>query len=830
MSDFTPDAPTSSVPDLSKRVRYSTGLVLGVDEFTQEQAYFMARGRLLTRALHGYGVVQGLGVRLEAGETPPQITVDPGLAVEPSGQHVCVDRAQCAVLSDWLAEQDPGAIYSPSELEAGEADPKEACLSVVLRYRTCETDAVPIPGDACRSAEEARAPSRLADDHRLALEFEADRPPQVEEHAIRLLGRLLRAMEVRPAGPYVAVDTIRALVSVLPSVLVSVDEQNGVTVRQDRSLAALVEAAGVGGAEGVVQPGEDGAGPSLRVEPGQEASLLRAVEEVWVSSVRRTLSEAGSSPTTPLEDGPGPRGRCHPVPSGDDGLVLGTVCLPVEPDAQGGLQPEGGTLRPEEVEVSSDDRPRLLSTRVLQETGLFDRVESGGPEEAPDTLTLEEVAGTLPTLPFATADLVDPARLPGLDASDEEVAIRIRFHLNTHETVTTLDNAYDVGEEFSVQVFSERSEPMSDYLYLTKESVQDRARLARNVFALTLRKESVQNRPYLRLRFDLSEMTIQRRAAGENGARGEVTETFEALEWIRERPVKWLGHDGTQYVTVFAAGASAGGDLTGSQAAPRVAGLQGTPVSSDSPSSGDHLVFDGSSWSPAPTAPQQEAVPSNAETGLTRIVALNWPHGGVTGDGVLPGITLRAPSIGEDQEQTPSGLAVAFGDAGVSAGDTLSTGGEHDVRADSLTREVFRVYTRQVRDGASRPLQIRPRAVLPLRAVTLDASGRIVRGVAALDQERAVGALFLFPEQVVDAPSELGMFDVRVWGDAVRDVSGRAVDAEFARGQLPTGDRPSGAKAGVQGGTFGSWFYLTEPTRSASERNRQALEELFAQG
>jgi competence ComEA-like helix-hairpin-helix protein len=35
----------------------------------------------------------------------------------------------------------------------------------------------------------------------------------------------------------------------------------------------------------------------------------------------------------------------------------------------------------------------------------------------------------------------------------------------------------------------------------------------------------------------------------------------------------------------------------------------------------------------------------------------------------------------------------------------------------------------------------------------------------------------------------------------------RAVDGEFVRAQLPTGDRPRGSKYGIQGGLFESWFW-----------------------
>ena len=865
MSDFTSDAPTSSVSDLTKRVRYSTGLVLGVDEFNQDQAYFMERDRLLTRALHGYGVVQGLRPNLEvrnadSGDDVAQIRVEPGLAIDPSGQHVCIDRPQCAVVRDWLAKHDPSRVFPSYESGQGtgsngdggsddgdtapDIEPKEVCISVVLRYGTCETDFVPIPGEPCRSAEESRAPSRLADDFSLALELKENRPPQVEEHAIRLLGRLLRALEVRPSDPHISADTLRALVKAVPQVLVSVDDQNIVTVQEEGSITALAEAAEVTGADGVVLPESEDDEALLRVDPTQKAPLLRTVEEAWAKHARRALLEKGHDSNDSLEAGQGANGRCQPVPKGDNGIVLGTLCLPVEPMEQErsngtkslGLKPasrvvtDEGHLDTSTLRVSTEDRPRLLSSRVLQETGVFDRVEPGSDAEAPDTLSIEEVADTLPTLPFATADLVDPARLPGVEASEEEVAIRIRFHLNTHETVTTQDNAYDVGQDFNVQVFSERSDPMTDYLYLTKESVQDRARLGRNVYVLLLRETSVQNRPHLRLRFDLSDLRINRRAANGDGTRGEVTETVSGTDWIEERPVKWVGHDGTKYVTVFAGGRAAGGDLDGLRAAPRVTGLQGTSVAPDAPTEGDRLVYDGTDWRPeAASTPQPEPVATNAETGLTRIVALNWPHGGVyraeDSDLTLPTVVLRSPPIAEEGRRV-QGLAVAFGETALSADETLSTGTRHDIQAGTLTRETFRVHTRQGTGGAARLILIQPRAVLPLQSVTLGDDGKITEGRASPDPDRAVGALFLFPDRLADAPSELGVFDVRIRGEDITDVSGRAVDAEFVRGALPTGDRPSGHDAGVQGGTFESWFYLTEPTTPS---DIDVLEEIFGQ-
>jgi len=54
--------------------------------------------------------------------------------------------------------------------------------------------------------------------------------------------------------------------------------------------------------------------------------------------------------------------------------------------------------------------------------------------------------------------------------------------------------------------------------------------------------------------------------------------------------------------------------------------------------------------------------------------------------------------------------------------------------------------------------------------------------------------------------NELEFLAVRLHGEFVIDDEGRAVDTEFTRAQLPTGDHPQGSAFGVQGGLFQSWF------------------------
>src|SRR4051812_526978 len=103
MSCISTNCESNVSPDPHRRVCYSNGLVLGVDEFVQEQVYFLEQNREHNRGLHGYGTVCGLYVTVQ--DTPaegPQIWVGPGAAIDPRGRVIRVPQAQCARIDDWL--------------------------------------------------------------------------------------------------------------------------------------------------------------------------------------------------------------------------------------------------------------------------------------------------------------------------------------------------------------------------------------------------------------------------------------------------------------------------------------------------------------------------------------------------------------------------------------------------------------------------------------------------------------------------------------------------------------------------------------------------------
>lgn len=176
--------------DPHKRVLYTHGLLLGVGEFRAEQGYFLNKLRGHNRALHGYGTVSGLRVELRE-ETPgePELRVGAGLAIDPHGREICVESAQCARLNVWLSKRAEQGTLPPVT-----SPPTPVTGYVVLCYRECQTDGVPIPVGPCHSRDRSVVPSRVQDAFELSI---ADAPPaQVEHDAQRWLTELLQRVRI----------------------------------------------------------------------------------------------------------------------------------------------------------------------------------------------------------------------------------------------------------------------------------------------------------------------------------------------------------------------------------------------------------------------------------------------------------------------------------------------------------------------------------------------------------------------------------------------------------------------------------------------------------
>ena len=123
--------------ELLKRLRFFTGQVLTAQSFELEQKYFREKLKRHNRALHGFGIVSGLKVIVEAG----QIIVEPGLALDCQGDELVVGKPVVVspVTCDWpsayvqvgfaevYTDLIPAAgLAAPTLTEACELDMKEA--------------------------------------------------------------------------------------------------------------------------------------------------------------------------------------------------------------------------------------------------------------------------------------------------------------------------------------------------------------------------------------------------------------------------------------------------------------------------------------------------------------------------------------------------------------------------------------------------------------------------------------------------------------------------------------------------------------------------------
>ncbi|HEV8430883.1 MAG TPA: hypothetical protein VGQ41_23475 [Pyrinomonadaceae bacterium] len=312
-------------PNPAKHVNFNVGMVLGVDDFTQEFAYLSGRDQWLARDLIGYGTVRGLNIRIEVDAVKgPRVVVEPGVALSPRGQLICVPAAQCAYLKNWVADHS-------QEISTEVGSPLGAGLPlyVVLCYRNCPTDNVPIAGEPCRSEDKLMAPSRLTDD--FSLELRLKKPNQREENAVRDFVAWLKQVEISADQPSIPLDQF---------------------------LQAIRDAAAAWLASPLSSPLEDfmfGSPPaSLVVNAADASEYLRAAFRVWVTELRpRWIARWHGCAATHIEGDD----------AGDeDCVLLAELDVPLLP-----LSPGSFDIPNETIPVNQDERPYLVHLRLLQE-------------------------------------------------------------------------------------------------------------------------------------------------------------------------------------------------------------------------------------------------------------------------------------------------------------------------------------------------------------------------------------------------------------------------------------------------------------------------------
>jgi hypothetical protein len=165
------------------RLNYEYGMVLGVDDFRQEQHYFLEKNYLHHRALHGYGTIAGLHVAAESSDSAEPATsddvtvkVEPGLAIDQLGRGFQVATDQCARLGIWLHDEDQrdtddSRIHGriDERLRKGPAGLTELTVYVVAQYDESSEGSMPVGRQSVGDDQQPDMPSRVRD--RAAIDF-----------------------------------------------------------------------------------------------------------------------------------------------------------------------------------------------------------------------------------------------------------------------------------------------------------------------------------------------------------------------------------------------------------------------------------------------------------------------------------------------------------------------------------------------------------------------------------------------------------------------------------------------------------------------------------
>lgn len=318
----------ATAADPCRRVNYTLGMILGVDDFVQEQVYQNAHREAINRLALGYGTLSGLKVEVQGkAPNPVKVMVGSGFALAPSGRMVRVPLDQCCVVSEWFGANPPPKDGPVQSRDGMEGTWTKAWLSLTYREDLCAD--VPIPGEACRTDDKLVAPSRIEDSWDLSLSWR--RPDQVEEDGIRQFFKW---------------------VSRIPSPLPSVDPDGHADPTETAFLAKIRAAAGAR-LDGTwsedlskdPDPFFDSPPDGKDVFKGE---LLRAVWRLWATDFRPLWSaKYGWAPAT--------------VPC--DTLLLSGVWLRVRGSKETGWSLDGADA----IELDQTHRPVLQSLRAVQE-------------------------------------------------------------------------------------------------------------------------------------------------------------------------------------------------------------------------------------------------------------------------------------------------------------------------------------------------------------------------------------------------------------------------------------------------------------------------------
>jgi hypothetical protein len=193
---------TLKPPLAPNRVFYSTGRMLGVEDFQADQDYHRSRLARALVQLYGSGTVSGLLVQTDGNPDVKQLElqVTCGMAIDRIGRIIEVPRTVCIVLNDWLTQQVTAWRSQQANPVPGQpsiADPNTAIqdganlmCDVFASFAPCTRGLTPcFASQDDYDATDAFAANRLLDSFAMQLVLRTDADPRTPADPWRALTR-----------------------------------------------------------------------------------------------------------------------------------------------------------------------------------------------------------------------------------------------------------------------------------------------------------------------------------------------------------------------------------------------------------------------------------------------------------------------------------------------------------------------------------------------------------------------------------------------------------------------------------------------------------------
>jgi len=820
------------------RNNYFTGKLLVERDFTDETRFHIEKMRHHEQQLHGWGVVCGLKVKPHANDACRDrfVCIEPGFAVDCCGHDIIVREEECV---DLFALPEIVALKDQQDTATHK-------LQICVRYRECPTEEIPVLYDDCGCDDAKCAPNRILESWEFGVIVD---PPDAPApfHAPRFeWGRTIAIAHAARIAVHDATHRVHVVTADSPSTVYQVSTDNHATLSA-RTLAAKAVAVAVS---------NDGTRLFVVTEPIAPGTLLQLhvldTTQPGLPDFNTTQLDLPNSAGSDVYLSVAPNGRLYALLAASGDLLRGPADLDTNATAAAPTAIKTIAANTRGLAINSDGTS-AFSVGPTNQIQHIKKIQTASPTVS--AITVAPVANpTLVAVVSSTADdmlavaeesaakvhLVSLGTTPAvvgsvtLDHPPVSLAVSAGGHwayvlerdgAGSFVQAVSLDRlqlhlpvipgaALQVGDDSQHVVLGSAG----DHLYIP--FIDDLAQPALGgVAVVDISEDACSDVLWRHLNgcphCDLPDCVVL--ATIENFNLGDRIEeqttppadppqdTANKIARIDNRTRRLLPSTQTlaELVECLLEHGN-GGTGTGTQGPPGpqgpagVQGPQGEPgIEGEQGPKGD------------PGA--------GMEQGLTRIEALSWNHNQMHTAGIPQAPDSFFVLVDRlDGTQAP-GIVIGFTD-------------EVQVSATIDGAHVFHVLAPTLPAGQfDRGFVCR----CPIRGITipvelkLDAQGRIVVNAGArIDSAKerppgnARGVAFLLDREQAPVARDIlsgGVPDVGIVlrGDFVKDGKERAIDAEFVRAQLPTGDRPNPPAAepldkqtGIQGGLFESWFFV----------------------